>query len=36
MKQFFYIALYQRRYTAQDVLGADLHQRFSGKEFWRV
>jgi hypothetical protein len=28
--------LYQRRYTAQDVLGSELHQRFSGKEFWRV
>ena len=28
--------LYQRRYTAQDVLGTELHQRFSGKEFWRV
>jgi len=28
--------LYQRRYIAQDVLGVELHERFSGKEFWRV
>jgi len=28
--------LYQRRYDPRDILGEQLYQRFSGKEFWRV
>jgi len=28
--------LYHRRYNVEDVLGPELYQRFSGKEFWRV
>lgn len=27
--------LYHRRYNVEDVLGPELYQRFSGKEFWR-